>query len=307
VANGEALRASTRGQKCSASVPVSRGVGVVELGEGPLWDAGQQCLWWVDILGGDLFRYDTQSGNTDTWHVGGAPACLARRTDRSMLIAFEDGVGSFDPTTGKVELLVPVEQGKATSRLNDGTVDPAGRFWVGSMQIDGQPESGTLYRLDSDLKLTATIAGVSISNGIDWSPDARTMYYIDTLTQRIDVFDFDLDSGDITNRRPLVDVPRSAGTPDGLTVDAEGDLWVAMFGGSSIHRYAPDGRLRERVELPVSNITSCAFGGPALGDLFITSATSGLTDEARRAQPDAGAVFRVRVSAQGRTPNAFRG
>jgi sugar lactone lactonase YvrE len=286
---------------------VSRGVGVVELGEGPWWDSGRSVLWWLDVLGGDVYRYDAAVPCTTHWSTGDVISCVATRVDGSLLVGLRSGFGSFDPATGHVELLVAVEQDVVTNRFNDGNVDPAGRFWAGTMDLDGAAGAGTLYRLEPDLSCTPMLAGVSISNGIDWSPDGSKMYYVDTATQRVDVFDFDLDDGTIDKRRCLVELPRSAGTPDGLTVDAEGHLWVALFGGWAVRRYAPDGRQSGSVDVPVANVTSCAFGGDDLEDLFITTATVGLTDDDRRVQRRAGEVFRARPGVPGRAPTSFGG
>jgi sugar lactone lactonase YvrE len=287
--------------------PVSSGIGQVRLGEGPWWDCDRSVLWWVDVLGGVLYCYDPAARSTESWSTGALVSCVATRVDGSLLVGMQDGFGTFHPSTGHLERLVAVEENLVTNRFNDGNVDPAGRFWAGTMDRDGSPGAGTLYRLDPDLSCRPMVEGVSISNGIDWSPDSRHMYYVDTLTGRIDVFDFDLDDGTIRNRRCLVEVPRSSGTPDGLTVDAEGHIWVALFGGSSVRRYDPNGSLSGRVALPVSNVTSCAFGGTELADLFGTSATEGLDESEYLSQPGAGDVFRVRQNFRGRPATSFGG
>ena len=191
--------------------------------------------------------------------------------------------------------------------MNDGYCDPRGRFWAGTMSMAHSPEAGALYRLDSDLRATRMLEHVTTSNGIDWSPDARRMYYVDTATRRIDVFDFDVETGTIANRRPFVEVPIRAGKPDGLIVDAEGGVWLALWGGSAIQRYTPDGTLERTVALPVTHPTKCAFGGPDLGDLFITSARSPVPENARAAQPHAGSVLHCRPGVTGRLPTPFAG
>jgi sugar lactone lactonase YvrE len=224
-----------------------------------------------------------------------------------LLAALEDGVGRFDPATGAIESLMPVEAHIPGNRFNDGAVDSAGRLWAGTMERHGAPGSGTVYRIDAELRCMPVITEVSISNGIDWSLDGRSMYYVDTPTRRVDVFDFEPGNGTIGNRRTFVEVTGTPGRPDGLTVDAEGHVWVAIFGGWSVLRYAPDGSPAGRVDLPVSNITSCAFGGKDLGQLFITTATDGLTAEERDRQPLAGALFSASPGVHGRPANVFGG
>lgn len=278
-----------------------------ELGEGPLWDSVRSVLWWVDILERNIYCYDPVSHFDRIWHTGRMVSAMATRADGSLLISWQDGVGSFDPETGVIDLLVAVEEAIPTNRFNDGKVDPAGRFWGGTMDLDGASEAGALYRIGTDLRCTPIVDGVSISNGLGWSLDGRLMYYVDTPTRRIDVFDFDPANGTAENRRSFARIPESEGRPDGITVDSEGHVWVALFGGWSVHRYDPDGRHSGGVDLPVSNVTSCAFGGDGLADLFITTARSGLDENELKDQPLAGAVFRARPGVMGQLSTNFGG
>lgn len=277
----------------------------VELGESPLWDPVRSVLWWVDITAGDIHTYDPASGSERHWRTGRIVAAVARADDGRLLVALQDGIGSFDASTGAIELLVPVEQDIPGNRFNDGAVDSAGRFWVGTMEHDGAPDAGTVYRLDPALRCTPVIGQVSISNGIDWSLDDRLMYYVDTPTGCVDVFDFDPEAGTIANRRTFVKVTETAGRPDGIALDADGHVWVAVCGGWSVRRYAPDGSLSGSVEVPVANVTSCAFGEPGLDALFITTSTDGMTPDQRAAQPLAGALFSARPGVRGRLANVF--
>ena len=192
-------------------------------------------------------------------------------------------------------------------RMNDGAVDPAGRFWAGTMDEDGREEGGTLYRLDPDGTVTPMVRAVTISNGVDWSPDGRTMYLADTPTGRVDAFDFDVAAGTIANRRPFAVIEPDDGTPDGLTVDADGGVWVALWGGGTVRRYAADGREDQRLSFPVSQVTKPAFGGPDLGELYVTSARDGLSSDDLAREPLAGSVFRLRPGVRGRAANRFRG
>lgn len=278
-----------------------------KFGEGPIWDAERLVLWWVDVFAGEVHCFDPATGCDRSWSTGSVVSCVAPRSDGSLLISTPDGFATLDLASGAVELLVPVERDVTTNRLNDGKVDSFGRFWAGTMNFAGAEGQGTLYRLDADLRCTAVLTGVTISNGIGWSPDDWLMYYVDTPTQRIDVFDFDPIGGAILNRRTLVDIPRRHGTPDGLTVDCEGYVWVALFGSGEIHRYSPQGDLAERLRLPVTNVTSCTFGGAELNELYVTTTGEQLSEAARRRQPLAGSVFRFRLDTVGTVSSVFRG
>jgi sugar lactone lactonase YvrE len=259
-----------------------------------------------------LHRFDPalDSPNRETrWSVGleiGAIApCTTERA--GVVLLTPEGFVRFHPGSGQRALLASVEATVATTRMNDGKCDSRGRFWGGSMARDESPGAGGLYILDTDGTLRKALEGVGISNGIGWSPDDGKMYYIDSLTNRVDVFDFDASTGEIANRRPFANVPESAGIPDGLCVDAEGFVWVALWGGGAVHRYAPDGSLSRVIKLPVTRPTSVAFGGTDLRDLYITTARCRLTDEQAKAQPHAGALFRCRPGATGMPPNVYRG
>jgi sugar lactone lactonase YvrE len=191
-------------------------------------------------------------------------------------------------------------------RFNEGKCDTSGRFWAGTMAYDETPGAGALYRLDPDGRASLMLIGVTISNGLAWSLDGRTMYYIDSPTRRIDAFSFTPETGEISDRRPVITIPGELGVPDGMTIDAEGGLWVALWGGAAVHRYL-DGRLAEVIRLPVSQPTSCAFGGSDLDELYVTSAREGLSFEQREAQQLAGAVFRVRPGVRGLPAAVFGG
>ena len=192
-------------------------------------------------------------------------------------------------------------------RMNDGKVDPSGRFWAGSMATDEHAGAGTLYRLDPDRSVTPMLDGLTISNGLDWSDDRRTMYYIDTGTGRVDRFAYDDVEGAISDRQPLVTIAAADGFPDGMTLDAEGFLWVALFDGWGVNRYAPDGRLDRRIELPAQQVTSVTFGGPDYAELYITTGQEGFPPGGRPDQPHAGGVFRCDPGVRGRPANRFLG
>jgi sugar lactone lactonase YvrE len=191
--------------------------------------------------------------------------------------------------------------------MNDGNCDSMGRFWAGTVGLGEEPGAGALYRLDPDLTVTRVLDGVTESNGIDWSPDDRLMYYVDSMERRVDVFDFEPSTGAITNRRPFAIIDEGEALPDGLTVDADGGVWVALWGGSQVRRYDPNGSLDRVVALPTRQITSCAFGGSDLEDMYVTSAREWLAPEVLAQEPDAGAVFVCRPGIKGRVQRTFAG
>jgi sugar lactone lactonase YvrE len=281
--------------------------GGLDLGEGPIWDDERQHLVFVDIMQGDVHAFDPATGGHRVVNVGRPVGAVALTTRRDWVLAAGRGFYRADPATGRSELIVEVEPETMGTRMNDGFVDPSGRFWAGTMSLERQRERGALYRLDPGGAAARILSPVTTSNGIDWSPDGRLMYYVDTGTKRIDVFDFDAAAGLPRDRRPFVDLAGDQGRPDGLIVDAEGAIWVALWEGGAVRRYSPAGRLDRVVEVPAALTTKCAFGGPALTDLYVTTASRGMDDAARRAQPHAGGLFRLRGAGRGQRPRRFVG
>lgn len=273
-------------------------------GEGPLWDFRDGHLLWVDIDIGAIHRYDPSSGADEHQDVGQPVGAIALRKTGGLVAAIRDGFAFVE--AGAATLIASVEIAQTTNRMNDGKVDPAGRFWAGTMAFDLEPGAGSLYRFDADLRVHTMLSSVSISNGIDWSADGRTMYFVDSATGGVDAFDYDAETGSIGRRRRIVQIPEAEGLPDGMTVDTEDFLWVALWGGGCVRRYSPAGALSTVVELPVSQVTSCAFGGPGLTDLYVTSARAGLTSAQLVGEPTAGGLFRHEASVAGRLPNLFR-
>jgi sugar lactone lactonase YvrE len=278
-----------------------------ELGEGPVWDPDAACLYFVDIERGVVHRYDPATGGSRSFQAGAMVGAVALTGAGDLDLAVRDGFARLDPRSGGVRALAAVDADRPDLRMNDGKCDPAGRFWAGTMAIDERPGAGALYRLDPDGRVHLMLTDVSISNGLDWSDDGRLMYYVDTPTRSIDVFDFDTATGAIANRRSLARVPHGAGWPDGLTLDADGGIWVALWGGGAVRRYTQDGTLDLVVNVPVTYPTSCAFGGPDLGDLYVTTAATALTPEERRHEPLAGGLFRSRPGVHGRRAHRFKG
>ena len=278
-----------------------------QLGEGPIWDADRGCLLFVDIMRGHVHAFDPEAGRDRVVEVGQPVGAIVPTVRRDWVIAARDGFFRLDPETGATSLIAHVELDDPQTRMNDGYVDARGRFWAGTMGMGGVRERGGLYRLDPDGGVTKHLVGVHISNGIDWSPDGRTMYYADTGLGRVDIFDFDEARGTLTNRRPFVTIHEDAGFPDGLVVDAEGGIWLALWEGGAVHRYRPDGSLDISVPMPVTLVTKCAFGGPDLTDLYITTAWIDLDADGRSREPLAGGLFRLRPRVSGRPVRKYAG
>jgi sugar lactone lactonase YvrE len=265
-------------------------------------------LLWVDIPTGLIHEYDPSFGKDHVIDIGQPVGAVALRQGGGLVVACRDGF-AFLEKSARLKFIAKVEADDPSRRMNDGACDPLGRFWAGTMAWDKTPGAGSLYRLDGDGHVQRMLTGLTISNGIDWSPDGRTMYFIDSALGYVDAFDFNPETGVPSNRRHLVKVPPEDGMPDGMAVDAQGFLWVAIFRGGRVCRYSPDGSLQPEhvVQLPVTLVTSCAFGDPDLGTLYITSAWRGLDDAARSTQTHAGALFRLRPGVMGREPNRFAG
>ncbi|MDR3475122.1 MAG: SMP-30/gluconolactonase/LRE family protein [Devosia sp.] len=270
-----------------------------ELGESPVWDAARQRLLWLDILQSRLLLTNPGSGETVITDLAGRPGAIALAAGGNLVAATGRDIVALGPE-GRAERLqtLPAE---ASLRLNDGKPDAAGRFWVGTASADGAPV-GALYRIESGRAPATVVLGVRMSNGIGWSPDNRTLYYVDTGTRSLDAFDFDLTDGTPTNRRTLLELPPGQ-LPDGLTVDAGGRIWLAIWGGSCVLVVTPAGEIAARLDLPTSRVASCTFGGPSLRTLFVTTAQEGATAEELAADRFAGALFAVETEAQGLLPN----
>lgn len=277
------------------------------LGECPVWDVRTRRLLSVDIVSHLVYDYDPQTRDLKHFDIGQPVGAIAPRAAGGLILAVRDGFAALAPESGTVEMLAEVEADNPFTRMNDGKCDAKGRFFAGTMAVDSRPKACALYRLDPNHTVVKVFGDTTESNGIDWSPDDRLMYFIDTATQRVEVFEYDCVSGNLGDHHPLVEIPARAGMPDGLTVDSEGFIWVALWGGGAVHRYSPDGRLTAVITLPVSQVTSCVFGGPDLMDLYITSAAADLTPDELARQPHAGTIFRCRPGAVGRAVRSYNG
>jgi len=279
-----------------------------ELGEGPLWDYRKRVLYWVDINAHRVHVFDPATGVDRYIDVGQPVGCLAPRRNGDLLLGLQTGFATLDIESGSVRHLIDPEAHLPDNRFNDGKCDPRGRFWAGTMSLNRVKGSASLYCLSGDLTVRTMLTGVTVSNGLAWSPDQRKMYYIDTAAQKVSVFSYTVETGDISRRRTAFSIPPSQGKPDGMTIDEEGMLWVAHWGGGRVSRWDPkEGRQIADIEVPAPNVTSCAFGGPHMDELYITSARGPLDEEGRSRHPHAGAIFRVRPGVRGRRQPLFAG
>jgi sugar lactone lactonase YvrE len=278
------------------------------VGEGPAWDERDGALLWVDIVPGDVFHMSTATGSVARMRLGQEVSAVLPRASGGYLLTLADGVFAVDRIEqgASLEPVCEVEPELTGNLMNDAKCDPAGRLWGGTLARDRTPQAGALYRLDTDLSLARVLTGSTISNGLGWSPDAERMYYVDSAPRTLDVLDFDLETGEVANRRRLVDIPAEAGSPDGLAVDAEGGIWLAVWGAGTVHRYGPDGTLEEVVPVPTPLAASCCFGGPDLERLYVTTATIELPPEDRDDR-NAGAVFAFEPGVRGLPTTAFGG
>jgi sugar lactone lactonase YvrE len=276
------------------------------LGEGPVWDERTARLHWVDILAGLVHRYAPSDGSDLVLDVGQPVSAVGLGARGGLVLALRDGFGVVPAGAAQVETIVPVEQDITGNRMNDGGCDPSGRFWAGTMATrwEDEPGAGALYVLEGTAcgvpAARAVLSPVTCSNGIGWSPDGQIMYYTDSALGRVDAFDFDAAGGLLTGRRPFVTISAREGVPDGLEVDADGAVWVALFGAGRLRRYLPSGQADAEVEVPVSLVTSAAFGGDDLRDLYITTARHRLVPGDAARQPQAGSLFRCRPGPAGK-------
>jgi sugar lactone lactonase YvrE len=278
------------------------------LGEGPVWHPRKQQISWVDIEQGQLHIHELSGEPDHVYTIGCRVGAAVWRRSGGMVLATESGWISFDLQAGRGEKLADPESHLPNNRFNDGKCDPYGRFWAGTMSMRREPRAGSLYVLEADHGVRRVLDQVTTSNGLDWSPDQSTMYYIDTPTMQVAAFDYDGPSGTIANRRTVVQFPAGVGRPDGMTVDAEGKLWIAHWDGGRVTRWDPrSGRLLDTVHLPVSRVTSCAFGGSWLDELYITTARHGLDEATLAGEPHAGGLFAVCPGATGLPAHEFAG
>jgi sugar lactone lactonase YvrE len=270
---------------------------VCMLGEGPVWDHREKRILWVDILNGQIHYFYPGTNEHKLFNTGQITGSVALRKSGGLIAALKEDFAAIDLDQGNLQIIKRVETHLPDNRFNDGKCDPAGRFWAGSMSVFDTRHAGSLYLLEKDFTVTTKIRDVTCSNGLAWSPDHKTFYYIDTPTRKVAAYQYDLTSGRITDRSVVIDIPETEGYPDGMTIDTEGMLWIALWGGWKVIRYNPyTGKQLHQIRLPVSKVSSCVFGGDTMEDLYVTSASTGLAVNDLQEQPLAGSLFVIKNS-----------
>jgi sugar lactone lactonase YvrE len=278
-----------------------------ELGEGPVWDSRRRALLWVDIIRKKIHVWEPEAGTHRALDVDQPVGAIVPRAAGGAVAAVGQGFAYIDLDDGRIEQFADLGLADTSIRMNDAKCDRQGRFWAGTMSETLAECAGSLYRLDTDGALSLVVAGVTVSNGLDWSPDNGTMYFIDTMRYGVDAFDFDVETGSISKRRRLISIDEREGLADGLTVDSDGCIWVALCFGGVVRRYTPNGRLDATVRLPATMATSCTFGGDDYRTLYITTGRSALSDGERLRQSLAGSVFCTDPGVEGLPPTPYGG
>lgn len=276
------------------------------LGEGPIWNHETQQLYWVDIEKRHLHIYNPATEEDTYFETGERVGTVVPIESGGALVALENGIHAMDLQGGELTLIAnPLEEG---IRFNDGKCDPLGRFWVGSMHLSAEKEAAALYMMDENQEVQQMLDNITISNGIIWSLDSKTMYYIDTPTRQVKAYDYDVASGNISSPRVVINIPQERGAPDGMTIDEEGMLWIGHWGGGIVGRYDPEsGKMIQKIEVPALNVTACAFGGEKLDKLYITTASIGMNDEQKQEYPLAGGLFIAEPGVRGVPADFYKG
>ena len=277
-----------------------------QLGEAPLWHSGERRLYWVDILHPAIYRFNPATGVNECCSPGKLVSAVLFGPDGAKRVASQDGIETLDFASGRLSLFADPESNLVQNRLNDAKTGPDGAIWVGSMRLDASAPSGGLYRAAGDGGVERKDSGITVANGLDWSPDQKTFYFVDTVPGRVYAYDFDPRDGSLANKRVFVEVIESEGRPDGLCVDSEGGVWCAIWDGWGVNRYAPDGTLDLTIDLPVPRPTSVAFGGADLATLYVTSARTRLPASTLAEAPLSGGIFACRPGFNGMPAEEFR-
>ena len=276
------------------------------LGEGAIWHPIEERLYWVDIERHELHLFNPITKQDEVWPVGARIGTVVPIVGGGALVALQNGIHRINTATGELDCITnPI--GAADIRFNDGKCDPAGRFWVGTMALDSREGAAVLYRMDRDGSIHQILDNLSVSNGLVWTADKRTMYFIDTPTRKVQKFAFDNETGSISKQSDVIRIPESEGKPDGMTIDAEGNLWIALYGGGAVGCWHPEtGEMLQKVTVPAPHTTSCAFGGEDLATLYITSARDGMAEDQLKKYPESGGIFAVKPGVKGVPAELFR-
>lgn len=277
------------------------------LGEGAIWNYKSNELYWIDIEGKLLNIFNPETNKNRSFPTASHIGTVVPKNNEEVLIALADGIYIMNIKTGETSLFADMKEALTNCRLNDGKCDPSGRLWVGSMNWQQEKGKAKLFSIQSDSSVVTKIDSVTISNGIVWTKDKTTMYYIDTPTSQIKAYDFDNETGNISNGRVAVQIPEELGFPDGMTIDEDDMLWVGMWNGDAVIRFNPKtGEVLQKIEVPAHNITSCAFGGENLETLYITSARVDMSQEELKKYPLAGSVFKIVPGVKGVKSSFFK-
>jgi sugar lactone lactonase YvrE len=276
------------------------------LGEGAFWHEARQSFFWIDIERKRLYEYLIQSKKVNTWSFQHRPSMIALDTQGQLILTFQGGLARFDLQTEHLHWLIEIEKDILDNRTNDGAVDRAGRLWIGTMNVHFKDAAGTLYCISNDLSLIKKVEGLTIPNGLVWSLDDRTMLHIDSPSRKVQAYSFDNKTGAIAFERTAVTIPSEMGSPDGMSIDEEGMLWIAHWDGFGVYRWNPvTGKLMDKIEVPVPQVSSCAFGGPDYDQLFITTARERFSAELIAKYPDSGSIYIARPGVRGVRKNVF--
>lgn len=292
---------------CSSGVKPVENTPTAKLGEGAIWHPEKEALLWVDITGGKVFMYKPDEGMLQDISLESMVGTVVPSTGEYFAVAAQEtGIFGLREDGTKQQIAPFPSDALPNVRFNDGKCDPAGRLWIGTMEKTAKEGAAKLYMFDND-SLYVKESNVTISNGIVWDSDKKLMYYIDTPTQQVVAYNYDPETGGISNKRVVVEVPKEMGSPDGMSIDTEGKLWIAHWGGSGVYRWNPEtGDLMEKIDVPAPNVTSCAFGGPNLTTLYITTAREGLTEEQLEKYPLSGSLFVTETGIKGTLANLFK-
>ncbi len=278
------------------------------LGEGPCWDHQNQLLYWVNINDKRVCIFNPVTNENREIELNQLVGAIVPRTSGGAIVALENGFYSLNLTTESLKPIIDPEEHLPNNRFNDGKCDSRGRFWAGTMDKSKPKDQGALYCLDLDMKVVKKVDKVGISNGMAWSLDNEFLYYIDTPTRKVVRFNFNIDVGEISNSTDIIHFPEDEGSPDGMTIDEEGMLWIAHWGGAKISRWNPNtGKQIQSIPIPALNVTSCTFGGKDLDELYITTARIGMSDKQLEEYPFAGGVFKIKPGVKGLHTNFFQG
>ncbi|MGN6604752.1 MAG: SMP-30/gluconolactonase/LRE family protein [Ginsengibacter sp.] len=274
------------------------------LGESPMWHAERNSCFWVDIDRGILFEYHWSSKKTRSWNFDRKLSLAMQGKENELILALNTRIIKFDLDSEKITPLTDIERPAFGNRCNDGACDLRGRLWIGTMHLQHKQNAGALYMVDQNLNVQKKISNTSISNGIAWSHDNKRMYYIDSPTKVVQSFHYNEENGEITFEKNAIEIPDGLGSPDGMAIDEEGMLWIALWGSFGVYRWNPEnGKLLDKIEVPVPQVSSCAFAGPHLDHLIITTARENFSEEETKKYPESGNVFIAKTAVKGVSPN----